>query len=146
MIAYGFSRYNLQHEVQRLLTGIFDTAVAIEDQRLPELFCGFERRKSQAPTAYPVACSPQAWSVGAVFLMMQAVLGMRINALTNTITFCHPVLPDFLREVTITNIRLNDKQIILQIRKGKGGIEVNLLTPGTDVIIDLQTEAMLEPV
>ncbi|RAV98743.1 amylo-alpha-1,6-glucosidase [Pseudochryseolinea flava] len=146
MIAYGFSRYNLQREVKRLLTGMFDTAVAMDDQRLPELFCGFERRKAQAPTAYPVACSPQAWSVGAVFLMLQASLGMKINALTNTITFCHPVLPDFLQEVTITNIRINDRQIILQVRKGKEGIEVNLLTPGTDVTIDLQTETMLEPV
>jgi glycogen debranching enzyme len=146
MIAYGFSRYNLQREVKRLLIGMFDTAVATEDQRLPELFCGFERRKAQAPTAYPVACSPQAWSVGAVFLMLQSVLGMRINALTNTITFCRPVLPDFLQEVTITNIRLNDKQVILQVRKGKDGVEVNLLSPGSDVVIDLQTEVMMEPV
>jgi glycogen debranching enzyme len=146
MIAYGFSRYRLQGEVTKLLTGIFETAIAIEDQRLPELFCGFDRRKSQAPTAYPVACSPQAWSVGAVFLMLQACLGMRINALTNTITFCQPVLPDFLQEITITNLRLADKQLILQVRKSKDGVEVNLLSHHPEITIDVQRASILEPV
>ena len=32
--------------------------------RLPELFCGFARSAGEAPVAYPVACLPQAWSVG----------------------------------------------------------------------------------
>ena len=30
--------------------------------RLPELFCGFQRRDGEGPTRYPVACSPQAWA------------------------------------------------------------------------------------
>jgi glycogen debranching enzyme len=144
MIAYGFSRYGLQHEASKVLEGIFDTAIFMEGQRLPELFCGFERRKGQAPTEYPVACSPQAWSVGAVFLMLQACLGMKINALTNTITFCHPVLPHFLDEITITNLRLNDQQLILQVRKSKDGVEVNLLSPYTGVVIEVRNAAILE--
>lgn len=144
MIAYGFSRYGLQHEISKVLEGIFDTATLMEGHRLPELFCGFERRKGQAPTEYPVACSPQAWSVGAVFLMLQACLGMKINAQTNTITFSRPLLPHFLDEITITNLRLNDHQLILQIRKNKKGVEVNLLTPGTDVQIEVRDGVVLE--
>ena len=146
MIAYGFSRYRLQGEVAKLLAGIFDTAIATEDQRLPELFCGFERRKSQAPTAYPVACSPQAWSVGAVFMMLQAMLGMKVNALTNTISFCQPVMPEFLHEITISNLRLNDKQLTLQIRKSKDGVEVILLSGGQEVKIEVNTSVVQEPV
>jgi glycogen debranching enzyme len=40
--------------------------------RLPELICGFHRRQDGFPTLYPVACTPQTWSAGAVFLLLQA--------------------------------------------------------------------------
>jgi glycogen debranching enzyme len=49
------------------------TALALyfDSSRLPELFCGFRRRDGKPPTAYPVACSPQAWSAGAVGLNVE---------------------------------------------------------------------------
>ena len=49
----------------------------LDSHRLPELFCGFSKRPEQAPTLYPVACAPQAWAAGAVFLLLQSCLGMR---------------------------------------------------------------------
>ncbi|MFZ6012739.1 MAG: glycogen debranching N-terminal domain-containing protein [Bacteroidota bacterium] len=147
LIAYGFSRYNLQVEVAHVVTGIFDSAIFTEGQRLPELFCGFERRKGQAPTSYPVACSPQAWSVGAVFMMLQACLGLKIDAAANKITFCHPILPAGLQEITITNLRLNGRQIILQVRKGKEGIDVIQLSHESDVVIEVHNQQLstIEP-
>ncbi|HTF29564.1 MAG TPA: hypothetical protein VK625_12015, partial [Flavitalea sp.] len=105
----------------------------------------FPRTKSKAPTLYPVACSPQAWAVGAVFMMLQACLGLKINAARNTITFCNPTLPSFLNEITITNLRLNNKLIILQIRRNTEGLEALLLSPGTNVEIILENKAILEP-
>jgi glycogen debranching enzyme len=137
LIAFGCSRYHLQGDVVKTLTGIFDTAIFTEGQRLPELFCGFDRRKGQAPTSYPVACSPQAWSVGSVFLMLQACLGMCIRAAQNKIVFCNPMLPSFLQEITVTNLRINDKQLVLQIRNGKEGIDAVLLTPGSGISIEI---------
>lgn len=145
MIAQGLSRYNLMNEVSQTMTGIFDTAFFMQGKRLPELFCGFNREKGKAPTLYPVACSPQAWAVGAVFMMLQACLGMKINAATNTITFCHPVLPAFVNEITITNLRLNDNLLILQIRRNTEGIEVVLLSPQTEVEIKIEDKSVLEP-
>jgi glycogen debranching enzyme len=140
MIAYGFSRYHLMNEVSRVIAGTYDTALYMPEQRLPELFCGFDREKGKAPTSYPVACSPQAWSVGAVFLLLQACLGMKIKAATNTISFCHPVLPPFLNEITITNLRVNNKPVILQIRKGKEGLDAVLLTPGSGITIEIKNQ------
>jgi glycogen debranching enzyme len=145
IIAYGFSRYGLMNEAAQVLDATFDTASYSEGQRLPELFCGFERQKGQGPTAYPVACSPQAWAVGAPFLMLQAVLGMKIDAVQNKISFCHPVMPSFLKEITITNLRLNKKLIILQIRRNKDRLDAILLTPEADVQIEMQNKAVLEP-
>ena len=77
--------------------------------------------------------------------MLQACLGMKINAATNTITFCQPVLPSYLDEITITNLRLNNKLIILQIRRNTEGLDAVLLSPKADVEIKLQNKAALEP-
>ncbi len=80
LIAYGFARYGFTQEALRLMQGLFDASLFIELQRLPELFCGFPFRRGEAPTSYPVACSPQAWSVAAVFLVLQACLQISIDA------------------------------------------------------------------
>jgi glycogen debranching enzyme len=146
MIAYGFSRYGLMNETTQVLAGIFESTERMENHRLPELFCGFDRKKGQSPTSYPVACSPQAWSVGAAFLMIQACLGMNINAEEKTITLSHPVLPSFLTEITITNLRVNNQLIIFQVRRNKEEVQATLLSPNTDVTIKVQNKATFEAV
>ena len=137
IIAQGFARYGLMAEAAQTLTGIFETALFMPGKRLPELLCGFPRVKGKAPTLYPVACSPQAWAVGAVFMLLHACLGMQIDAAKNTITFCHPTLPSFLNDITISNLRLNNKQIVLQIRRNSEGMEVLVLSPGSDVEVKI---------
>ena len=142
VIAYGFSRYGMMEETSRVMKGVFDTAIHSDDFRLPELFCGFDRVKGQGPTAYPVACSPQAWSVGSLFLLIQSCLGLRINAAENTIYLHQPVLPHFLKEITISNLRVNDETVILQIRKTDEGIRAYLLSPGKNVKVEVHRGAM----
>src|SRR5262249_57150603 len=73
-------------------------------RRLPELFCGFPRRPGEGPTLYPVACAPQAWASGAVFLLLQAALGLGIDGRRREICFSHPVLPDSIPELRIVGL------------------------------------------
>ena len=141
IIALGFARYGLMAEAVQTLSAIFETSLFMPGKRLPELLCGFERLKGKAPTLYPVACSPQAWSVGAVFMMLEACLGMKISAARNAITFYQPKLPSFINNITITNLRLNNKQIVLQIRRKNEGIEVLLLSHDSDVDIEIKNNA-----
>ena len=63
-----------------VLAGMMDASIFFDLHRLPELFCGFPRRPGEAPTLYPVACAPQAWASGAVFLVLQACLGLDVFA------------------------------------------------------------------
>jgi glycogen debranching enzyme len=146
MIAFGFSRYKLMNETARVLRAMYDASQQYNGKRLPELFCGFHRIKGQPPTSYPVACSPQAWSVGAVFMMLQACLGVKIDAASNAITFCHPTLPSFLKEITITNLRVNGKLLILQIRRTAEGVEVHQLNPDADIALEVDSNQILEHV
>ncbi len=69
LIGAGMARYGERDGVLRLLSGMFEAAVRF-DMRLPELFCGIERKGAgDAPVAYPVACMPQAWAAGAAFMV-----------------------------------------------------------------------------
>ena len=54
----------------------------------------------EGPTLYPVACAPQAWAAGAVFLLLQACLGLTIDAVDGRVTVSHARLPEVLDEVT----------------------------------------------
>ena len=137
MLAYGFSRYGMQMETEKVLSAMFDTCMYVEE-RLPELFCGFDRRKGHGPTAYPVACSPQAWAVGAVYLLLQAILGLKIYAKDRRICLYNPMLPNYLDEITLTNLSIDENTLVaLQIRQGKHGIEAAILHGDTDISIEI---------
>jgi glycogen debranching enzyme len=117
LIAYGLSLYDFQKEALRIMESLFDASLFIELQRLPELYCGFPRKPNEGPTAYPVACSPQAWSVAAVFMVMQACLRIQINALEKKVIFDKPVLPEYLSELAISNLKLGDKTCHFTLRR-----------------------------
>jgi glycogen debranching enzyme len=72
---------------------------------LPELFCGFPWRKLNAPTLYPVACSPQAWASAAFFALVQASLGLGFDRATGGVRLDRPVLPEFLDELQLRRVQ-----------------------------------------
>src|SRR6202012_4890893 len=90
LCALGLSHYGERDGVVALTAALFETAVSFE-MRLPELFCGFPRLAGEPPVAYPVACLPQAWAAGSVFMMLQACLGL--EATPHAITVRDPRLP-----------------------------------------------------
>lgn len=142
MIAYGLFRYGLQRETYKIMAGVFDTSLFVENERLPELFCGFPRRKGQGPTSYPVACSPQAWAVGALFLLLQSILGLHIDAKNKKIILYKPVMPTFLNDITIRNLRVNNSVVALQLRKVHDQVEARLLNEDVDIKIEVRNESL----
>lgn len=119
LIALGFSRYGMKEEVLKLMTGLFDASLFIPLQRLPELFCGFDRRKGEGPTAYPVACSPQAWSVAAVFVLIRAILRIKILPQQKRVVLKNPVMPGYLQWIHLKSLPLHasDTRLTLHISR-----------------------------
>ncbi len=114
LIAAGFARYGFGDLIQPILSGLLDASSYFESCRLPELFCGFHRRRGEGPTLYPVACSPQAWAAGSVFLILQAALGLRIDALGGRVTITQPLFPDGLDRVVVRDLAItSDRRIDL---------------------------------
>jgi len=128
LIVLGLARYGFHKQANEILSGIYEVSRKVDSFRLPELFCGFEKKRNEGIVNYPVACSPQAWAVGSCFLMLQATLGMRILARENTIVFYKPTLPDFIDEMTIVNLRINDSVLMLQARKIGTQVNVEILS------------------
>lgn len=115
LISYGMSLYGHQEESLKILESLFNASLFIDLQRLPELFCGFPKREGEGPTAYPVACSPQAWSVAAVFMLLQAVLQIKVYPEKKEIVFQRPMLPEFIPRITIKNLIIDNTKATLEI-------------------------------
>jgi glycogen debranching enzyme len=130
LIAHGMARYGLTEGVNRIFTGLFDASLFLELHRMPELFCGFPRRPGEGPTLYPVACAPQAWAAGAVFLLLEACLGLRIRAAGRPvpqIRFERPFLPASIPEMRMENLRVGEASVDLSVVRVGDDVSVNIL-------------------
>jgi glycogen debranching enzyme len=137
IIAAGLSDYGHVDGAARILAGLFDASLFVDLHRLPELFCGFERRPGEAPTLYPVACSPQSWAAAAPFMMLKAILRFRISATERRVTFEHPSLPPFLDDIWIRNLRVGDARIDLRLHRYPDDVGINVLSKRGDVEVAL---------
>ncbi len=111
----GMARYGERRGVTQMLSEVFETAVYFE-MRLPELFCGFPRQAGEPPVAYPVACLPQAWAAGSIFMLLQACLGLTIDGWNSEIFVDHPALPIGIDSLQIDSLRVGARsaQLLFQ--------------------------------
>jgi glycogen debranching enzyme len=136
LIGMGFAHYGLQQPASQLLYGLHAASRYVELHRLPELFCGFHKRNdSSGPTLYPVACAPQAWAAGSVYLLLQACLGLSVDATQRQIRFVSPTLPENLEEVWIDNLTILDATADLLVRRNGRMVSVEVLQKTGDVEI-----------
>src|SRR6059058_2361043 len=138
LIAAGFARYGLKESAALLLAGLLDASLFFDLHRQPELFCGFPRRAGESPTLYPVACAPQVWASGAVFLSFEACLGLSISAPERKLVFSKPLLPPFLPQVTIRDLKVGAARVdLLLTRHDEGDVGVNVLRRDGEIEIVL---------
>lgn len=88
----------------RLTEGLLDAAAAFGG-RLPELYCGFDRRQFAPPVPYPTSCSPQAWAAAAPLLLVRAALGLDPHVPRRMISVT-PRLPTSWGRLTLSELRL----------------------------------------
>jgi glycogen debranching enzyme len=127
LIAWGLAQRREKSLAGRILSGFLDAAAVLESHRLPELFCGFTRRQGKGPTLYPVACSPQAWAAGSVFLLLQSCLGLHISAENSRITFCHPTLPETIQKVYLKNLAVGEGSADLVLARHRDAVSVRII-------------------
>lgn len=126
MIAYGLARYGLKEHAHKILTGLFDASIFIELHRMPEVFCGFARRRGEGITLYPLSCVPQSWAAASVFMCLQACLGLSISASPPRITFHRPILPEYLQEIVIKNLSVGRATVDLILHRYPQDVGLNI--------------------
>ena len=126
--AVGMRRYGMADAFITLATSLFEAVLQFEHVRMPELLCGFSRVDDYGPTQYPVACAPQAWAAGVVFMLIGAMLGLAPDAAANQLTLNRPRLPGWLSWVELRNLRLRDSRMTLRASQGQDGAAIEMLS------------------
>lgn len=124
MAALGLSYYGERTGVVKLTAALFEAATQFE-MRLPELFCGFPRAAGEPPVAYPVACLPQAWAAGAVFMLLQACLGLSISGEGAEVEIRDPVLPIGIDRLSVDGLQIGDGAIDLTFERQGSRVAVH---------------------
>jgi glycogen debranching enzyme len=125
IIASGLAKYGYKERAGQIFMALLDLSSMVDLHRLPELFCGIDRRPGEGPTLYPVACSPQAWAAAAPFLILQACLGISIDAERKRIVFDDPYLPEGIPTLAIKNLSCGGVSVDLFLERRDNSVLVH---------------------
>ena len=135
MIAMGLARYGQKQAACEIFSALFDAASYMDLRRLPELFCGFVRRQRNAPTQYPVACSPQAWASATTLCLLQATLGLELFDGSREVAFYRPMLPAFIDNLHLRNLRLSGGSVDVMLHRHRDGVAATVTRRDGDVVV-----------
>ncbi len=116
LIAAGLARYGLKDATAAIFDDTFAAATRTDGMRLPELYCGFQREPGHNPVRYPISCTPQAWAAGSVFMLLNALLGLEIDAAAGSVNLIRPRLPSGVDWLTIDGLRVGSETANITVR------------------------------
>ncbi len=122
----GFRNYNQLHRLETLAQSMIGVLESSDDFRLPELFCGFRKRGNEPPIPYEVACKPQAWAAGSIFLMLKSMLGLSMDTDQSHVVFHSPLLTQRIQWMDIHGLTGRDWEMDVMIRRGSNGTSVDV--------------------
>src|SRR5438874_35995 len=137
IIAAGLRRCGYTAEALRVIQETFDAAFRLPGYRVPELYCGFsrDRRYHSLPAAYPVSCTPQSWAAGAVFLMLQHLIGLEPDLPNHRLTVRPALLPG-VDWMTFEDLRVGQRALGLHVWRTHDEIRCEVAgADGLDIVI-----------
>ncbi len=137
MIAQGFARYGFKAGINVIFEALMQAASYMDQRRIPELYCGFQRRRGRGPTLYPVACSPQAWAASAPFSLLQSMLGLEFDHGLRQIRLVNPSIPRFAGDITIRNLTLGDASADIAVRRDGEATSLHVMRASGDLQVSL---------
>jgi glycogen debranching enzyme len=137
ILAAGFARYGAKSAAAAIFDAGMRAAAYMDDRRIPELYCGFRRRRGRGPVLYPAACSPQAWSASAPLAMISSLLGLEFYPETRELRLNNPVLPSSLDSILLRNVKVGDAVADFVIRNSLRAPALEILRAEGDIRISL---------
>jgi glycogen debranching enzyme len=114
---------------------MLDLSQVVDSHRLPELLCGFHRRSGEYPTLYPVACAPQAWAAGAVYMLLSACLNLHVDAPKRRVSLNRAMLPESIEWVRLSNLSIGEASIDLLLTRHAHDVGITVLSRRGEVEI-----------
>jgi glycogen debranching enzyme len=121
---------NACRSARSLTAGLLAAAEGFQ-YRLPELYSGAARDGRWAPSPYPAACRPQAWSAAASVALLGAIAGMRTDVPAGRIHF-RPICGAGTR-LTVRGLSVGGNEVT--VRVGEGGASVEGLPAGAGLSV-----------
>jgi glycogen debranching enzyme len=119
-IAFGLRRFGFDARAVDLARAMLDLASLYERGRIPECVGGYARAEFPHPGAYPRANPIQAWNQSAFPLLLHAILGLQPVAMLDLLVV-DPVLPPWLPEVIVRDLRLGGAVATLRFWRDRSG-------------------------
>lgn len=120
----GMLRYRLDHYAHRVIEGLVDAGTLFAGGRLPELFAGLRRDQGAYPVPYRYANAPQAWSAGAIILVVTSLLGINPDAPHGQLML-DPSFPSWLNRISLAGLAFAAERIGLIVeRTPEGGYQL----------------------
>ena len=139
LIARGLAKYGYNASVDKIFGALMRATAYMDYRRIPELYCGFRRRRGRGPTIYPNACSPQAWAASAPFSLLESMLGLTFDAKGREIRLVNPVLPASTSEISLRNLTLAGAKADIVLRNGGGAVTLEVLRTTGDIRVSIVT-------
>ncbi|MEY2801413.1 MAG: hypothetical protein RL513_998 [Pseudomonadota bacterium] len=124
--ALGLARYGHTAAAVHLFDAMADAAGALRLQRMPQAFAGFTRREGEGPARLPGACWPHAGAAAAAPGLLQACLGLDIDALHRGVTLRAPCLPRGVDWLRLQDLRVGPVRLDLRLERAAGSVGVQL--------------------
>ena len=135
LIAAGLGRYGYTSAAASIMGAMLDLSQVVDSHRLPELLCGFHRRSGEYPTLYPVACAPQAWAAGAVYMLLSACLNLHVDAPKRRVSLNRAMLPESIEWVRLSNLSIAEASIDLLLTRHAHDVGITVLSRRGEVEI-----------
>ena len=119
-MVFGLRRFGFDTRAVELTRSLFDLAALYPGYRIPECVGGYARGERFTPSVYPRANTPQLWNASAFTLLIHSLLGLQPVAPLNLLVV-DPVLPTWLPEVILHDLRLGGATVSLRFWRGKDG-------------------------
>ena len=119
-IIFGLRRFGFDARAIDLTRSMFELSLLYPEFRIPECVGGYARAERPVPSAYPRANTPQLWNATALPLAVQTLLGLVPMAPLETLMI-DPVLPSWLPEVILHDLRVGSARVTLRFIRGREG-------------------------
>lgn len=114
LIMAGLKKYGFVQETQRVFDAMVAASRYFEYRRWPEVFCGAGESIGGVLALQPDASRPQAWSSGAIFLLLQTWLGLAPRPFARHVDVT-PALPASVREIVVDGMAVAGSRLSLRI-------------------------------